>query len=168
MFSIGFPELVLVMVVGLLVLGPEKLPEVARMIAKAMRDVRKYGDEVRREFERNVLTEDLDSIKKDIQSVTHEVTDSVMHDYDIDRTDHGDPCSSGEVTHPHSRRLCVSLHQLLLARLLCVGASRRAETVSPARVLGWHDAVMSEPLVRERRGRASCQYGRRLRVPGHR
>ncbi|MBU1044254.1 MAG: TatA/E family twin arginine-targeting protein translocase [Candidatus Omnitrophica bacterium] len=45
MFSIGMPELILVFVVALLVFGPKKLPEVGRMLGKAMREFKKASDD---------------------------------------------------------------------------------------------------------------------------
>lgn len=50
MFGIGFWEVVLVAVVALLVFGPEKLPEMARALGKAMGELRRSVDEVKREF----------------------------------------------------------------------------------------------------------------------
>ena len=45
MFGIGFPELVLIMVVALLVLGPQRLPEVARMLGRAYGQLRRASEE---------------------------------------------------------------------------------------------------------------------------
>jgi sec-independent protein translocase protein TatB len=59
MFSMGPGELILIMVVVLLVVGPEKLPEFARTIARAMRDFKRYGEDVRKEFEEDLLTDDI-------------------------------------------------------------------------------------------------------------
>ena len=41
MFGLGFSEIVVIVVVALLVLGPRKLPEVARQLGKIMRDFRR-------------------------------------------------------------------------------------------------------------------------------
>jgi len=41
MFGIGTPELLVIIVVALIVLGPERLPEVARMLGRAMAELRK-------------------------------------------------------------------------------------------------------------------------------
>jgi Tat protein translocase TatB subunit len=41
MFGIGTPELLVIMVVALIVLGPERLPEVARMLGRAMAELRR-------------------------------------------------------------------------------------------------------------------------------
>ncbi|HEY0840404.1 MAG TPA: twin-arginine translocase TatA/TatE family subunit, partial [Vulgatibacter sp.] len=45
MFGLSFPELIIVLVIALLVLGPERLPKVAKTIGKTMRDVRRTTSE---------------------------------------------------------------------------------------------------------------------------
>jgi Tat protein translocase TatB subunit len=56
--NVGTPELLLVMLVALLVLGPQKLPEVARQIGKAMAEVRKLTSGFQAEM-RDALQEPL-------------------------------------------------------------------------------------------------------------
>jgi Tat protein translocase TatB subunit len=41
MFGIGLPELLVIMVVALIVLGPKRLPEVAQALGKALAELRK-------------------------------------------------------------------------------------------------------------------------------
>jgi sec-independent protein translocase protein TatA len=41
--NVGTPELLLILLVGLLVLGPTKLPEAARQVGKAMAEMRRIG-----------------------------------------------------------------------------------------------------------------------------
>lgn len=41
MFGIGTPELLVILVVALIVLGPERLPEIARMLGRAMAELRR-------------------------------------------------------------------------------------------------------------------------------
>ena len=41
MFGIGIPELVLILIVGLIVFGPGKLPEVGRALGKGLREFKK-------------------------------------------------------------------------------------------------------------------------------
>ncbi len=52
MFNVGAGELILIVVVALLVLGPQKLPEFARSIGKFVREFRRQTDEVRTVVER--------------------------------------------------------------------------------------------------------------------
>ena len=44
MFGIGIPELVLILIVGLIVFGPSKLPEVGRAVGKGLREFRKASN----------------------------------------------------------------------------------------------------------------------------
>jgi len=55
---VSFPELALVLVVGLLVLGPERLPRVAGRIFRFAGRARRRVEELRREIERQILAAD--------------------------------------------------------------------------------------------------------------
>ena len=50
MFGVGFPELLVVMLVVLLVLGPEKLPEAASKLGQALGFIQRSGEQLRREL----------------------------------------------------------------------------------------------------------------------
>ena len=41
MFGIGFPELILILIVGLIVFGPGKLPEIGGALGKGIKDFKK-------------------------------------------------------------------------------------------------------------------------------
>jgi len=51
MFDIGLPELLVIIVIALIVFGPDKLPELTRAFGKAMREFRKATEEMRNGFE---------------------------------------------------------------------------------------------------------------------
>ena len=50
MFGLGFGEVLVILVVALLIFGPDKLPELARTLGKTMAELRRSMDEVRNEF----------------------------------------------------------------------------------------------------------------------
>jgi sec-independent protein translocase protein TatA len=62
MFDIGFQEMLVIGVLALLVFGPGKLPELGRMIGRALREFRKASDEFRSTVETNLHINDPDPI----------------------------------------------------------------------------------------------------------
>jgi TatA/E family protein of Tat protein translocase len=50
MFGIGMPELLLILGLALIVLGPKKLPELAKALGKGMAEFRRATDELKDEF----------------------------------------------------------------------------------------------------------------------
>jgi len=50
MFGIGMTELIVIFVIGLVVLGPKKLPELARTLGKSLAEFRRASNDLRREF----------------------------------------------------------------------------------------------------------------------
>jgi Tat protein translocase TatB subunit len=70
MFGIGFPELVVIMVVALIVVGPSKLPELAKSLGKAFNEFRRMADEVKETLEEEVLKEE--EKKEDVTDLSRE------------------------------------------------------------------------------------------------
>ncbi|MGE8233168.1 MAG: Sec-independent protein translocase protein TatB, partial [Stenotrophomonas sp.] len=66
MFDIGFSELLLIAVVALVVLGPERLPKAARFAGLWVRRARNQWDSVKQELERELHAEEL---KRNLQDV---------------------------------------------------------------------------------------------------
>jgi len=77
MFNIGSGELALIAVVALLVLGPKRLPELARGIGKFMREFRRQTDEVRGVVEREFYKMDQEVSIKDPPLAIRPANDSV-------------------------------------------------------------------------------------------
>jgi TatA/E family protein of Tat protein translocase len=51
MFNVGPMELIVILLVALLIVGPKRLPEVGRSIGKSLREFRRATEEVRSSFE---------------------------------------------------------------------------------------------------------------------
>lgn len=66
MFDIGFSELLVIAVVALVVLGPERLPKAARFAGLWVRRARNQWDSVKQELERELQA---DEIKRQMQDV---------------------------------------------------------------------------------------------------
>jgi sec-independent protein translocase protein TatB len=64
MFEFGFGELVLVFMIGLLVLGPQRLPKVAAEIGKWVGRARRTATQLRRQLEREIELADLEAQQK--------------------------------------------------------------------------------------------------------
>ncbi|MFH1349782.1 MAG: twin-arginine translocase TatA/TatE family subunit [Pseudomonadota bacterium] len=63
MFGIGLPELIIIMVIALIVIGPSKLPDLARALGKGMAEFKKATQEIKESLDMN---EDLKEIKEDL------------------------------------------------------------------------------------------------------
>ena len=59
MFDVGFWELVVVFVLGLLVLGPDRLPRVARTVGQWIAQAKSVANRFQREIEREIAMQDL-------------------------------------------------------------------------------------------------------------
>ncbi len=59
--SIGPLEILIVAMIGLIVFGPQKLPEIARSIGRAASELRRMANDVRSEFSSGLTDEESDS-----------------------------------------------------------------------------------------------------------
>jgi Tat protein translocase TatB subunit len=62
MFGIGFPELLLIAVLALVVIGPKRLPDLARALGRGFAEFRRATDELKQSFEeesRNARSQEL-------------------------------------------------------------------------------------------------------------
>ena len=60
MFNIGPLELIVILLVALLVVGPRRLPQFGRSVGKSLREFRRATDEVRYSFEASLDDETMD------------------------------------------------------------------------------------------------------------
>jgi Tat protein translocase TatB subunit len=67
MGPIGFPELIMIFVVALLLFGPKKLPELGRTIGRAMGEFRRASNDLQRSLEDEIAATELKEAKKAVQ-----------------------------------------------------------------------------------------------------
>jgi sec-independent protein translocase protein TatB len=73
MFDVGFSELLVIGVVALVVLGPERLPRVARMAGHILGRMRRYVNEVKAEIDREVALSDLKKLQSEVMDSAREL-----------------------------------------------------------------------------------------------
>lgn len=73
MFDLGFSELLIVAVVALIILGPERLPKAARFVGLWVRRARSQWDSVKSELERDLAAEEL---KRNLKSAQDALRDT--------------------------------------------------------------------------------------------
>ncbi len=81
MFGIGFGELILLLVIALIIFGPEKLPEVAKTLGKFYRQVKDYSDSLRETVEKELSIEEI----KKIKNIPNEVTQLVLPAEEVEK-----------------------------------------------------------------------------------
>jgi TatA/E family protein of Tat protein translocase len=47
MFSIGTPELIIILIIALIVIGPKKLPEIGKALGRSLKEFRKVTEEIK-------------------------------------------------------------------------------------------------------------------------
>lgn len=72
--KIGTLELVVIAIVALLVIGPNKLPEYARKLGQAMREFKKASDSLTKEIKENIV-EPLDEVQKPLKEAVAPITE---------------------------------------------------------------------------------------------
>lgn len=77
MFDIGFSELVVIGLVALIVIGPERMPVVARTLGALLGRAQRYVNEVKYEIRREMQVEDLKKFQSQITEQIQEVENTI-------------------------------------------------------------------------------------------
>ena len=74
MFGIGMPEMILILAIALIVIGPKKLPDLAKSLGRAMRDFKKATSEFKESIE---LNNELQDAKQAFDDIKDDVTEAL-------------------------------------------------------------------------------------------
>lgn len=66
MFDIGFTELMLIALVGLIVIGPERMPKVARTVGHLLGRLQRYVGDVKADINREMRLDELKKMQSDV------------------------------------------------------------------------------------------------------
>ncbi|MBS0337723.1 MAG: Sec-independent protein translocase subunit TatB [Proteobacteria bacterium] len=77
MFDIGFSELVVIGLVALIVIGPERLPRVARTVGHLIGRLQRYVADVKSDINREVELEELRKMRDSVQEAAASIETSV-------------------------------------------------------------------------------------------
>jgi sec-independent protein translocase protein TatB len=78
MFDVGFSELMLIGLVALIVIGPERLPKVARTIGHLVGRAQRYVSDVKTDIQREMDLSDLNDLKNQMQDAAQSVKSSMQ------------------------------------------------------------------------------------------
>lgn len=78
MFDIAFSELVVIAIVALIVIGPEKLPKVARMLGALAGRMQKYMTQIKEEVNRETRFAELQKLQDEIRSAGSAVQEKLQ------------------------------------------------------------------------------------------
>lgn len=76
MFDIGFSEILVIAVVALIVIGPERLPGVARTLGHLFARMQRYVNDVKADIQREVELDELRKLRKDVEESARNIEES--------------------------------------------------------------------------------------------
>ena len=74
MFGIGMPEMILILAIALIVIGPKKLPDLAKSLGRAMREFKKATNELKETMQ---IDGDVEDVKKAFSGISDDVKEAV-------------------------------------------------------------------------------------------
>ena len=80
MFDIGFSELLVIALVTLIVVGPERLPKVARTLGHLFGRLQRYVNDVKADISREMELEELRKMQASVQETAREIERSIQEE----------------------------------------------------------------------------------------
>jgi sec-independent protein translocase protein TatB len=86
MFDIGFSELMVIGVVALIVIGPERLPKVARTLGHLLGRAQRYVNDVKSDINREIQLDELKKLQSQVTDSARAMEASVRQEYESARS----------------------------------------------------------------------------------
>lgn len=80
MFDIGFSEILVVLMVALIVIGPEKLPKVARTLGLLTGRLQRYVSNIKADVEREIRNEEVLRLEREAKKTVAQIEGSVSEE----------------------------------------------------------------------------------------
>lgn len=77
MFGIGMPELILILAIALIVIGPKKLPDLAKSLGRAMREFKSATNEFKESMQIDDEVKELQDVKKSFDDISNEIRENM-------------------------------------------------------------------------------------------
>lgn len=85
MFDIGFSELIVIAIVALVVIGPERLPKVARTLGHLLGRAQRYVNDVKSDINREIQLDELKKLQTQVTESARSLESSVRQEFDAAR-----------------------------------------------------------------------------------
>ncbi|MGE5493540.1 MAG: Sec-independent protein translocase protein TatB [Actinomycetota bacterium] len=86
MFDVGFSELIVIGIVALIVIGPERLPKVARTVGHLLGRAQRYVNDVKADINREMQLDELKKLQAQVAESARSLEDSVRKEVDTARS----------------------------------------------------------------------------------
>ncbi|THB73045.1 MAG: twin-arginine translocase TatA/TatE family subunit [Desulfobacteraceae bacterium] len=103
MFGLGMPEILMILAIALIVIGPKKLPELAKTLGRAMGEFKRSAQDFKRSIDLDTTLQDIDPPVEDIKKNFKEANEAAKKDqagksekYRADDTDTDEPTTSDD------------------------------------------------------------------------
>jgi Tat protein translocase TatB subunit len=84
MFGIGMPEMLLILAIALIIIGPKKLPDLAKSLGRAFAEFKRATSELKESLE---IDSELKDIKRTFNSMSDEIKDTIDVDFNAEPSD---------------------------------------------------------------------------------
>jgi sec-independent protein translocase protein TatB len=131
MFDLDFSKLALIGVVALVVLGPERLPRVARTAGALLGRAQRYLNDVKAEVTREIELDELRKVKTGVETAAANLHNTIHNTVQSQATELTDAWNNGAVMAP--REAAASLEEIPAASSPAASASYARPAAAPRR-----------------------------------